>query len=102
MIKGLAVPAALCAGLALAWLASNSVSATEYPTKPLRLIVPLSPGGPADTVARLVAPALTERLAQPVVVDNRAGGSTIVSTEIVARSPADGYTMLMITTTHTV
>jgi tripartite-type tricarboxylate transporter receptor subunit TctC len=79
-----------------------SASAAEFPTKPVRLVVPLSPGGPADTVARLVAPQVSERLGQPVVVDNRAGASTIVGTEIVARSPADGYTMLMITTTHTV
>jgi tripartite-type tricarboxylate transporter receptor subunit TctC len=76
--------------------------AADYPTKPVRFIVPLSPGGPADSVARLVATPLAARLHQPVVVDNRSGASTLVGTEIVARSPADGYTMLMITTTHAI
>lgn len=90
------------AAAAVAYLGLFSAHAAAFPKKPVRLVVPLSPGGPADTVARLIAPQVSERLGQPVVVDNRAGASTIVGSEIVARSPADGYTMLMITTTHTV
>jgi tripartite-type tricarboxylate transporter receptor subunit TctC len=79
-----------------------ATSAADYPVKPIRFIVPLSPGGPADTVARLVGKKLTESMRQPVVIDNRAGASTIIGTQIAAVSPPDGYTLLMITTTHTV
>lgn len=73
-----------------------------YPTRPIRLVVPLSAAGPADTVSRLIARKLSDSMGQPVVVDNRAGGSTIIGTEIVARAPADGYTLLTVTTTHAV
>jgi tripartite-type tricarboxylate transporter receptor subunit TctC len=77
-----------------------AASAADYPAKPIRFIVPLSPGGPADTVARLVGRKLTESMGQPVVIDNRAGASTIIGTQLAAVSPPDGYTLLMITTTH--
>ena len=80
----------------------GDVPAADYPSKPVRLVVPLSPAGPADTVSRLIARKLTDSLGQSVVVDNRAGGSTIIGTEIVARAPADGYTLLTVTTTHAV
>ena len=74
--------------------------AANYPSKPVRLVVPLSPAGPADTVSRLMARKLTDRFGQPFVVDNRAGGSTIIGTEIVAHAIADGHTLLTVTTTH--
>jgi tripartite-type tricarboxylate transporter receptor subunit TctC len=67
----------------------------SYPTKPLRLIVPFTPGGGADILARLVVQRLAEPLKQSVVVDNRPGAAGIVGTELVAKSPPDGYTMLM-------
>jgi tripartite-type tricarboxylate transporter receptor subunit TctC len=86
----------------LAAALSGVSKAQDYPIRPIRLIVPLSPGGPADTVARLVSSRLPEKLGQQVVVDNRAGGSTIIGTEIVAKAPADGYTLLMMTTTHAI
>ena len=67
----------------------------QYPTKPVRLIVPSSAGGGSDIVARIVAPKLGERLGQQVVVENRAGAGTMIGGEAVARAAPDGYTLLM-------
>ncbi|MGH8636802.1 MAG: tripartite tricarboxylate transporter substrate binding protein [Burkholderiales bacterium] len=69
--------------------------AQSYPAKPIRLIVPSSPGGGTDITGRIVAQKLTELLRQQVVVDNRAGAGTRIGNEIVAKSPSDGYTLLM-------
>lgn len=69
--------------------------AQEYPTRPVRFVVPFAAGGGGDIVVRAVAQKLTERLGQSVVVDNRSGAGGNVGTEIAARSPADGYTLLM-------
>jgi len=71
--------------------------AQEYPSKPIRLIVPLSPGGLVDTFARTLGQHLTDRLGQPVVADNRPGASQAIAAEALARSPADGYTLLLAT-----
>jgi len=84
------------AGAALAVLAVN-VCAQSYPAKPVRLIVPYTPGGSTDPVARLVAIKLSDQLGQSVVVENRAGGGGIVGTQAVARSPADGYMLIYAT-----
>jgi tripartite-type tricarboxylate transporter receptor subunit TctC len=81
---------------------SVGVAAQNYPDKPIRLIVPFGPGGPGDILGRLIGKKLTETLGQPVVVDNRAGASTIIGTEIAAKSSPDGYTLLLISTTHAV
>ena len=70
--------------------------AQNFPSKPLRLIVPLAPGGPSDILARTMAQQMTGGLGQPVVVDNRTGAGGTIGTDIVAKSPADGYTMLLI------
>ena len=70
------------------------VAAQEYPAKQIRLVVPFPPGGGSDIIARVVAQKLTGSLGQPVVVDNRAGASGNIAAEIVAKSPADGYTLL--------
>ena len=69
--------------------------AQTYPTKAIRLIVPTSPPGGADVVARSIAPALTERLGQQVFVDNRAGASTMLGGEIASKAAPDGYTLLL-------
>lgn len=68
-----------------------------YPERPVRLVVPYSAGGSTDTVGRIIAPRLSERLGKQVVLDNRTGAGTIIGTEIVARAAPDGYTLLMAT-----
>ncbi len=84
----------LTACLAYGMLPSYA-SAQSYPMKPIRMIVPSSPGGGTDLVARPVAQKLTERWGQQVIVDNRPGAGTIIGTEIAAHAPPDGYTILV-------
>ncbi len=84
--------------LALVWsiaLCASNGLAQSYPIKPIRLIVPYPAGGGVDTLARLIAPKLTERLGQQVVVDNRGGAGGNIGTELAARAAPDGYTMVM-------
>ena len=69
----------------------------DFPTKPVKLVVTFAPGGGADILARIVSDALSERLGQPVIIDNRAGANGNVGMEAVARSPADGYTIVFTT-----
>lgn len=83
-------------------LGNVSAAAQAYPTKPIRFIVPYGPGGPGDTIGRMIGRKLTESFGQPVVIDNRSGATTIIGTEMAARSPPDGYTLLLISTTHAV
>lgn len=77
-----------CAAAAPAYASQN------YPVRPVRIIVPFPPGGGVDTVARILGQALTARLAQQVVIDNRGGSGGLIATEIAARASADGYTLL--------
>lgn len=81
--------------------AANAQDAA-FPSKPVRFLVPFPPGGAADTFARLVGERLAQKWGQPVVVENRPGGGGIVATQLAARAPADGYTMLVVTVGHAV
>jgi tripartite-type tricarboxylate transporter receptor subunit TctC len=75
---------------------SRSARAQDYPTRPVRLIVPLAPAGASDIVARLIGQWLSERLGQPFVIENRPGAGGNLGTEAVVRAPADGYTLALI------
>ncbi|MGH8661883.1 MAG: tripartite tricarboxylate transporter substrate binding protein [Burkholderiales bacterium] len=86
----------------LACLGMGAANSQSYPTKPVRIIVPFAPGGPNDILARAVGRKLSESLGQQVIADNRPGGGTVIGTEAAARAPADGYTLLMASTSHTV
>lgn len=77
--------------------AAASVYSQSFPTRPIKVIVPFSAGGPTDITVRNIAPRLTELLGQAIVVDNRAGANGIIGAELAAKSPPDGYTMLMAT-----
>ncbi len=76
----------------LLMLSATAIFAQEYPNRPIRFIVPFPPGGGTDTVARLIAGPLSERLKQQVIIDNRSGANAIIGTDLAAKAPADGYT----------
>ena len=96
----------LCiSAIALAALTGTAFSqdaAVKYPSRPIRVIVPFAPGGGLDITTRMIAQKLTEQWGQNIVVDTRPGAATIVGTEIASKAPADGYTLLMITTTFAI
>src|ERR1700719_3826776 len=75
--------------------ASAQDAANKYPTHTVRMIVPFPPGGPADTIARIVGAKMSEHWAVPVVIENRAGGNTAIGAELVAKAAPDGYTLLV-------
>ena len=80
---------------ALAAIAADGLAQSGYPVKPVRVVVPSSAGGGTDIVARIIAPDLSKRLGQQVVIDNRPGAGTMIGIEVAAKSPPDGYTLLM-------
>ena len=88
--------------LAIALLAALPLQAQEWPAKPVRMIVPFPPGGGTDTVARPLAAKLAQILGQQVVIDNRGGAGATIGTDIAAKSPPDGYTLLLMTVTNAV
>ena len=92
----------LCTFAACATLAANAVAAQDWPARPIRIIVPYPAGGNADSAARAIAEAITPSLKQPIVVENRPGASTIIGTDAVARAPADGYTLGLVTDSHAI
>ncbi len=83
---------ALAAGLAL--MAGASALAQDFPTRPIRMIVPFAAGGPTDVIGRQVAQRMGQALGQSIVVDNRTGAGSTLGTDVVAKAPADGYTLL--------
>jgi tripartite-type tricarboxylate transporter receptor subunit TctC len=92
-LKLITVALALGAGLA---------HAQSYPNRPVKIVVPFAAGGPADNYARFMAQRLTDELKQPFVIDNKPGAGSIIGTDFAAKSPADGYTLLMMSNTQTV
>ena len=77
----------------LGWALSASVYAQAYPSKPIRIVIPFPPGNTTDIMTRLIAPKMSDRLGQPVIVENKPGASGMLGLEQVAKSPADGYTI---------
>jgi len=84
----------LAAGTSVLLAVSRVAWAQAYPSRPVRIIVGFPPGGGADSVTRIVASRLSDRLGQPVIVENRAGATTNVSVQAVVNAPPDGYTIL--------
>src|SRR5258706_1498010 len=82
-------------------LGSGLAGAQQYPARPVRVIVPFAPGSPIEVPARIVGQKLAEAMGQAFVIDNRAGASGLIGTEIVAKAPRDGYTMLAMNCAHT-
>lgn len=94
--------AALTFPLAVMAALAPSTAQAAFPDKPLRIVVPFSPGGGTDLIARAMGVAMAQDLGQPVVVDNRPGAGTIIGTDNVAKNAADGYTLVMATFAHAV
>ncbi|ARP85344.1 tripartite tricarboxylate transporter substrate binding protein [Bordetella genomosp. 9] len=90
----------LCLGAALA--AGAAAAQADFPDRPLRVIVPFAPGGATDVIARTVAQAMSTRLGQPVVVENKAGANGNIGAVMAARATPDGYTLLMATSSHAI
>ena len=81
---------------------SASAQALAYPNRAVKIVVPFAAGGPADVYARFIAQRLTEALGQSYVIDNKPGAGSVIGTDVAAKSPADGYTLLLMSNTHTV
>lgn len=93
---------ALIAAALLPWAPTAAQAASTFPDKPIRIVVPFSPGGGTDLIARAMGVAMGQDLGQAVVIDNRPGGGTIIGTDNVAKSAPDGYTLVMATFAHAV
>src|SRR5260370_23057151 len=89
----------LLIGAAALWTAP--AAAQSWPAKPVKIVVPFGPGGPADVYARILGQELTEALKQQFIIDNRAGAGAVIGTDIVAKAAPDGCTLLMMSNTHT-
>jgi len=92
--------ARLCAAMACVFVVVHAAHAQNYPTRPVKIIVPFGAGGPADIYARLVAQRISEPLGQQVIVEDRPGAGSVVGTDAVAKAAPDGYTLLLISNTH--
>jgi len=91
----------LATALVATTLAGAAARAEDYPVRPIRVVVPFGPGGPADVAARLIGNVLQESLGQPFVIENRPGAGGVIGTQEAAKSPPDGYTLLMMSNTQT-
>ncbi len=98
---GIVASAALLAAFGAAVTAPGEAVAQAYPTKPIRLVITLSPGSAADAIARVVGEGLSQQLGQPMVYENRVGGGGTIGANAVAKADPDGYTLLVVTNTHT-
>ena len=92
----------LAAVVCAAALLPAAVQAQAFPAKPIKILVGVTPGGTTDTLARFLAQEMSRELGQPVLVDNRAGAGGNIAAEAVAKSTADGYTLLFCNTSHSV
>lgn len=93
MMRRAGFAAALLAALALG--APGLAAAADFPSRPIRIVVPYAPGGASETMARLVADRMAAALKQPVIIENRPGGGTVIGASVVAQAPADGYTLFV-------
>jgi tripartite-type tricarboxylate transporter receptor subunit TctC len=94
---------AVCIALVGSLMAfSPAVAADKYPSRPIHVVVPFPPGGLNDTIVRIIQPYLQQKLSQPVIIDNRQGASGMIGTEQVAKAAPDGYTLLVVASSHTV
>src|SRR5688572_2551447 len=92
----------LAFGAGCASAAASDGTSAAFPARPLRMVVPFPPGAGADVVARMIAKPMSERLGQPIVVDNRSGAAGTMGTSIVAKAPPDGHTLLLVTATFSI
>ncbi len=91
---------AFAAAVMAAFLGARASTAQNYPTLPIKVVIPLAAGSPIDAMARLIAPALSARLGQPIIIENRPGGGGVIGTREVARAAPDGYTLLYVGLNH--
>lgn len=90
--------------IALLFLAAgaSALHAQSYPTRTVRMIIPFAPGGNTDIIGRVFAPKMAEAIGQQIIIDNRGGAGSTIGTELAAKSPPDGYTILMVSAAHTI
>jgi tripartite-type tricarboxylate transporter receptor subunit TctC len=93
--------AALCL-MQAAFMDAQQAAAQAYLNRPVRMIIPFPPGGNTDIIARIVSPRMSEALGQQLIIDNRGGAGSTIGTELAARAPADGYTIVMVSAAHTI
>jgi tripartite-type tricarboxylate transporter receptor subunit TctC len=84
------------------WLAGASAAVAEYPERPIRLLLPFPAGGAVDIIARIMTAKMSEDLGEPFIIENKSGAGGIIATDAVAKSPPDGYTLLLATPNHTI
>src|SRR5262245_25406513 len=90
----------LLAAVLAAGLAAVDAAAQAYPARPVRLIVPFSPGGAADVPARILTQRMSEVLGQQIVIENRPGAGSTIGADLAAKAPPDGYTLFLVSNTH--